>query len=72
MKLSLKEVLNPEELNQFVTLLKDITPYQLKIHRANGRMDILKKEEKLAFNQLKKDLKPFYDKLDEAWFIQII
>ncbi len=68
MKLSLKEVLNTEELNQFVTLLKDITPYQLKIHRANGRMEILKEEEKHAFHQLKKNLKPYYDKLNEAWF----
>lgn len=61
-------MLNTEEFNQFVTFLKDITPYQLKIYRANGRMEILKEEEKQAFYQLKKSLKPYYDKLNEAWF----
>ena len=58
MNLNLKEVLNNEEFNQFITLLKDIAPYQLKIYRANGCIEVLKEEEKQSFNQLIKNLKP--------------
>lgn len=68
MNLNLKEVLNNEEFNQFITLLKDIAPYQLKIYRSYGCIEVLKEEEKQSFNQLIKNLKPYYEKLDKAWF----
>lgn len=65
---NLKEVFHTIEYNQFISLLKDIAPYQLKIYQANGCIEMLKEEEKHVFNQLKKDLEPFYDKLDKTWF----
>ncbi|MCJ7839330.1 hypothetical protein MUB24_00110 [Lederbergia sp. NSJ-179] len=68
MVLNLKEVLDPQEFNQFITLLKDIAPYQLKIDQANGCIEILKKDEKQVFQQLQQKLKPYYEKLDKAWF----
>lgn len=64
----LKDVLDTKEYNQFILLLKEITPYQLKIYQARGCIEMLKEEEKHVFNQLKKDLKPFYDKLNKTWF----
>ncbi len=68
MILNLKEVLGTHEFNQFTSLLKDIAPYQLKIDQAHGCIETLKKDEKQAFQQLQKKLKPYYDKLDKAWF----
>lgn len=46
MILNLKEVLDAQEFNQFISLLKDIAPYQLKINQVDGCIEILKKEEK--------------------------
>ncbi|MDI3412091.1 hypothetical protein QKW52_24980 [Bacillus sonorensis] len=54
MKQNLKEVLDTQEFNHFISLLKDIAPYQLKIDKANGCIEILKKEERQIFQQLKK------------------
>ena len=69
MERNLKEVLDTQEFNQFISLLKEIAPYQLKAAQTNAYIDILKKEELLAFQQLQKQLKPYYDKLDKAWFL---
>jgi hypothetical protein len=66
--LKLKEVLGTQEFHEFTSLLKDAAPYQLKIDQANGCFEVLKKEEKQIFQQLQKKLKPYYDKLDKAWF----
>ena len=68
MERNLKEVLDTQEFNQFISLLKKVAPYQLKAAQTNAYIDILKKEELLAFQQLQKQLKPYYDKLDKAWF----
>lgn len=68
MTLNLKEVLGTQEFHEFTSLLKDISPYQLKIDQANGCFDVLKKEEKRVFQQLQKKLIPYYEKLDKAWF----
>ncbi|KRG14072.1 hypothetical protein [Lederbergia galactosidilytica] len=68
MVLNLKEVLDPQEFYQFISLLKDIVPYQLKVSQANGCVEILKQEEKQVYQQLQQELKPYYDKLDKAWF----
>ncbi|MBO0991844.1 hypothetical protein [Bacillus sp. SD088] len=45
-------VLEPQEFYQFISLLKGIAPYQLKV------------------GQAKQQLKPYYDKLDQAWFTE--
>ncbi|KRG16459.1 hypothetical protein ACA30_01840 [Virgibacillus soli] len=68
MVLNLKEVLDPQEFYQFISLLKDIVPYQLKVSQANGSVEILKQGEKQVYQQLQQELKPYYDKLDKAWF----
>lgn len=68
MILNLKEILDTQEYNQFISLLRDMVPYQLKIDQANGCVETLKKDEKQVFQQLQKKLKPYYDKLDKAWF----
>ncbi|GIN74488.1 hypothetical protein J14TS2_49630 [Bacillus sp. J14TS2] len=52
----------------FISLLQDIAPYQLKVGQANDCYEILKQEEKQVFQQLQQQLKPYYDKLDQAWF----
>lgn len=59
--------MDAQEFDIFISLLKEIALYQLKIDEANGCIEIQKKEDKQAYNQLKKDLKLFYDKLDKAW-----
>jgi hypothetical protein len=68
MERNLKEVLNTQEFNRFMSLLKDIVPYQLKIDKAHGCPEILNKEDMQIFQQLKNELKPYYDQLDKAWF----
>jgi len=64
---NLKDVLDTKEYNQYISLLKDIAPNQLKIYQSNGCIEMLE-EEKHIFNQLKKDVKPFFDKLNKTWF----
>lgn len=54
MKQNLKEVLDTQEFNHFISLLKDIAPYQLKIDKANGCIEILKKKKDKYFSNLKR------------------
>jgi hypothetical protein len=68
MECNVKEVLNIQEYNRFTSLLKEIVHYQLKIDKANGCTDIFNKEDMQIFQQLKNELKPFYDQLAKAWF----
>jgi len=68
MEHNVKEVLDTQEFNHFISLLKDVAPYKLKIAQANGSIKILDNEEIQFFQQLKNELKPYYDKLEKAWF----
>lgn len=63
-----KKVLDTQEYNRFISLLKDVAPYQLKIDQANGCTKVLDYEEIQFFQQLKNEIKAFYDKLEKAWF----
>jgi hypothetical protein len=65
---NIKKVLDTREYNRFISLLKDVAPYQLKIDQANGCTKVLDNEEIEFFQQLKNELKAFYDKLEKAWF----
>jgi hypothetical protein len=49
MERNLREILNTQEFNRFMSLLKDIVPYNLKIEKANGCTDIFNKEEMQIF-----------------------
>ncbi|WP_397538588.1 hypothetical protein [Rummeliibacillus pycnus] len=64
----LEKVLDTQEFYRFISIFKDIAPYHLKIHQANGCIEILDKGEIQIFQQLKNELKPYYEKLDKAWF----
>lgn len=48
MLLNTKEILDTQESNQFISMLKDIAPNQLKIDQANGCIEATRKGRKTS------------------------
>jgi hypothetical protein len=63
-----KETLSLKEFTQFIVLLKDMAYYHLKMADMKGNLhpERLSSGERAEYEQLKKEIEPFFDKLNKA------
>lgn len=67
-----ESVLDDEEFERFLSLVKEIAPYHLKITTEhNGDPNLLSQEEFSTYNQLNEEIQPYYTKIDKARMEQI-
>ncbi|GAA0413219.1 MAG: hypothetical protein ACQEWU_13135 [Bacillota bacterium] len=68
MEKQMKFVFDTTDYYRFIRLLREITPYQLKVDKANGNEEVLNISERIIYYRLKKELDDYYQQLDKAWF----